>query len=91
MLSTTEDGAGVRLISRNEKDLTRQFPAVAHAGQERKRFSNQRHETNHTGRKVANETGATKTEGKRAVVRAKKQTPSVSRKEVEDRAKKIAE
>ncbi len=59
--------------------------------QDRKRVSGQKHEINHTGRKVAEKTGASTGEGKRAVKRAKKETGTVSRPKVEKRAEQIAE
>jgi hypothetical protein len=60
------------------------------SGQDRKRVSKQKHEIEHTGGKVAKKTGASRAEGKRAVLRAKKQTGSASRPKVEKRAKVIA-
>jgi hypothetical protein len=60
------------------------------SGQDRKRVSKQKHELGHTGSKVAKKTGASRAEGKRAVVRAKKETRSVSRPTVEKRAEDIA-
>jgi hypothetical protein len=60
-------------------------------GQDRKRVSKQKHEIGHTGSKVAKKVGTSRQEGKRAVTRAKKETGSVSRKKVEDRAERIAE
>ena len=60
-------------------------------GQDRKRVSEQKHEVQHTGGKVAESVGTTTQKGKHAVTRAKKETRSVSRGKVEERAKKIAE
>ena len=60
-------------------------------GQDRKRVSRQKHEISHTGKKIADKTGATRTEGKRAVVQAKKEIRSVSRPKVENRSEQIVE
>ena len=61
------------------------------SGQDRKRVSKQKHEIGHTGAKVASKTGATRSEGKWPVVRAKKEIRGVSRPKIEQRAEQIAE
>jgi hypothetical protein len=59
--------------------------------QDSKRVSNEKHEVNYTGGRVAKETGKSKKTGKRAVKSAKKQLGrSTGRKKVVSRAKKIA-
>ena len=58
-------------------------------GHDRGRVSNQKHEIDYTGGKVAEETGATPQEAKDAVKQAKKEA-GVSRGAVEEKAKRKA-
>ena len=59
------------------------------SGQDRKRVSKQSHEIGHTGGKVAKKAGASRKAGTRAVRKAKQQTRTVSRKNVERRARQL--
>lgn len=60
------------------------------SGSDRKRVSKQKHEVEYTGSKVAKKAGTSRSKGKAAVTKAKKQTKSVSRPKVERRAQKLA-
>jgi hypothetical protein len=58
--------------------------------QDRQRVSAQGHEINYTGDKVARATSSSRRKGKRAVKKAKRQTGTVTRRQVERRAEEIA-